>query len=187
MPYSPLHLRTSALAGALALVMSGCTDTPDVTAVDSKAGSPATGEASVGATAVLNQGIVDLKNAWDEAWNAGDAGAYARSYTVNGEIVNPLGGILDGREAIRTQHEFLFSGPFAGSTSTSEVRRTVYLGSDVRMVDLDVTLTGFAGVPPGLPQVEPGVVRTRIKWLVVRRESGWKILAQQITALVPAS
>src|SRR5687767_13532575 len=85
------------------------------------------------------------------------------------------------------QHEFLFNGPFAGSTSTSEVRRTVYPGEDARMVDLDVTLTGFAGVPPGLPQVEPGVVRTRIKLIVVRRDAGWKILAEQVTAQVPAT
>jgi uncharacterized protein (TIGR02246 family) len=167
-------------------VLAGCTDKPEVTAADSEAGSPAGMEASLGATTALIQGITSLINAWDEAWNAGDAAAYARNYTVNGELVNPLGGILDGREAIRTQHEFLFTGPFAGSTSTSEVRRTVYLGQDARMVDLDVTLTGYAGLPPGLPEVEPGVVRVRIKLIVVRREAGWKILAEQITPVLPA-
>jgi uncharacterized protein (TIGR02246 family) len=186
MHHSPLLLHTTALAGALALgVLAGCTDTREVTAVDSGASSSTAMEGSVGATAALNQGIASLINAWDEAWNAGDAAAYARNYTVNGELVNPLGGILDGREAIRSQHEFLFNGPFAGSTSTSEVRRTVYLGEDVRMVDLDVTLTGFAGLPPGLPEVEPGVVRTRVKLIVVRRESGWKILAEQVTPVLP--
>jgi uncharacterized protein (TIGR02246 family) len=168
-------------------VLASCTDNPQVIATESEAGSPVGMEASLGATTALNQGIASLINAWDEAWNAGDATAYARNYTVNGELVNPLGGILDGREAIRAQHEFLFNGPFAGSTSTSEVRRTVYLGEDVRMVDLDVTLTGFAGVPPGLPEVEPGVVRTRIKLIVVRRDAGWKILAEQVTAQVPAT
>jgi uncharacterized protein (TIGR02246 family) len=167
-------------------VLAGCTDTPEVTAVDSEAGSPAAMEASFGTTTALPSGIAALKNDWDEAWEEKDAAAFARSYAVRGELVTPLGGILDGREAIRAQHEFLFNGPFAGSTSTSEVRRTVYLGEDVRMVDLDVTLTGFAGPLPGLPEVEPGVVKTRIKWIVVRREAGWKILAQQITALVPA-
>lgn len=167
-------------------VLAGCTDKPEVTAADSEAGSPAGMEASLGATTALIQGITSLINAWEEAWNAGDAAAYARNYTVNGELVNPLGGILDGREAIRTQHEFLFTGPFAGSTSTSEVRRTVYLGQDARMVDLDVTLTGYAGLPPGLPEVEPGVVQVRIKLIVVRREAGWKILAEQITPVLPA-
>jgi uncharacterized protein (TIGR02246 family) len=175
------------LALVAAGVLASCTDNPQVIATESEDGSPVGMEASVGATTALNQGIASLINAWDEAWNAGDARAYASNYTVNGELVNPLGGILDGREAIRAQHEFLFNGPFAGSTSTSEVRRTVYLGEDARMVDLDVTLTGFAGVPPGLPQVEPGVVRTRIKLIVVRRDGGWKILAEQVTAQVPAT
>lgn len=173
------------LALVAACALASCTDKPEVTAADAEAGSPVGMEASLGATTALNQGIASLINAWDDAWNAGDATAYARNYTVNGELVNPLGGILDGREAIRSQHEFLFNGPFAGSTSTSEVRRTVYLGPDARMVDVDVTLTGYAGLPPGLPEVEPGVVRTRIKLIVVRRDVGWKILAEQVTAVVP--
>ena len=166
--------------------LAGCTDKPEVTAADSEAGSPVGMEARLGATTALNQEIASLISAWDEAWNAGDAAAYAKNYTVNGELVNPLGGILDGREAIRAQHEFLFTGPFAGSTSTSEVRRTVYLGQDARLVDLDVALTGYPGLPPGLPEVEPGVVRVRIKLIVVRREAGWKILAEQVTPVVPA-
>lgn len=176
-------IRISALV--VAGVLAGCTDEPAVTAADSEAGSPTGMAASLGATTGLSQGIASLINAWDAAWNAGDAAAYARNYTANGELVNPLGGILDGRDAIRTQHEFLFAGPFAGSTSTSEVRRTVYLGQDARMVDLDVTLTGYAGLPPGLPEVEPGVVHVRIKLLVVRRESSWKIMAEQITPVLP--
>jgi uncharacterized protein (TIGR02246 family) len=171
------------IVAVLALgILAGCTDSPEVTAVDSEAGSPTSVEASLSA----NAGIAALKEAWDAAWAAKDAAAYARNYTVNGELVNPLGGILAGREEIRTQHEFLFNGPFAGSTSTSEVRRTVFLDEDVRMLDLNVTLTGFAGLPPGLHETEPGVVRSRMKLIVVERASGWKILAQQITAVAPS-
>jgi uncharacterized protein (TIGR02246 family) len=163
-------------------ILAGCTDTPETTAVGSEDGSPTSVEASFGA----NAGIAALKEAWDAAWAAKDAAAYARNYTVNGELVNPLGGILAGREEIQAQHEFLFNGPFAGSTSTSEVRRTVFLDDDVRMLDLDVTLTDYAGLPPGLHETEPGVVRTRIKLIVVERPTGWKILAQQITAVAPS-
>jgi uncharacterized protein (TIGR02246 family) len=174
------------LALAAAGVLAGCTDKPEVTAIDSETGSPVGREASLGSATALNQGIAALITAWDEAWAAKDAAAYAKNYTVNGELVSPLGGILNGREVIRTQHELLFAGPFAGSTSTSEVRRTVYLGQDARMVDLDVTLTDYAGLPPGLPEVEPGVVRVRVKLIVVNREAGWKILAEQVTAVAPA-
>jgi uncharacterized protein (TIGR02246 family) len=162
-------------------ILAGCSDKPEVTALDSEDGSTTSVEASLSATA----GITALKDAWDAAWAAKDAAAYARNYTVNGELVSPLGDILEGREAIRAQHEFLFGGPFAGSTSISEVRRTVFLAGDVRMLDLNVELTGFAALPPGLHETEPGVVRTRMKLIVVQRESGWKILAQQITAVAP--
>jgi len=166
-------------------VLAGCTDTPEVTAVDTESGSAASVEASLSATAGPNRGITALKNAWDAAWAAKDAAAYARNYTLNGELVNPLGGILASREEVRAQHELLFNGPFAGSTSISEVRRMVYLAPDIRMLDFDVTLTGYAGLPPGLVETEPGVVRTRMKLIVVERQGGWKILAQQITPVLP--
>jgi uncharacterized protein (TIGR02246 family) len=166
-------------------VLAGCTDRPEVTAVNADPDSPSMTEVSLG-TAGLNAGITALKDAWDAAWAAKDARAFAANYTVRADFVTPLGGVLAGREAIRAQHEFLFNGPFAGSVSTTEVRRAVFLDSDVRLVDLDVTLTGYAGPIPGLPEFEPGVVRTRVKWVVVARKEGWKILAQQITAVLPA-
>jgi uncharacterized protein (TIGR02246 family) len=165
-------------------LLAGCTDSPEATAVDTRNGSLTSAEASVSAT--TGQEIEALRDAWDAAWEAKDAAAYARSYTVESELVTPLGGILAGREAIRAQHEFLFTGPFAGSSSTSEIRRTVFLERETRMVDLDVTLTGYAALPPGLVETEPGVVRTRIKWIIVERQGGWKILAQQITGVVAA-
>jgi uncharacterized protein (TIGR02246 family) len=158
-------------------ILAGCTDRPEVTAVNADPDSPSMTEVSLG-TAALNAG--------NAAWVAKDARAFAANYTVNADFVTPLGGVLAGREAIRAQHEFLFNGPFAGSVSTTEVRRAVFLDSDVRLVDLDVTLTGYAGPIPGLPEFEPGVVRTRVKWVVVARKEGWKILAQQITAVLPA-
>jgi uncharacterized protein (TIGR02246 family) len=154
--------------------------------VDTEDGSLTSAEADLGSSSSANQGIGALKNAWDAAWAAKDAEAYARNYTVESELVNPLGGILVGREGIRAQHVILFGGPFAGSTSTTTVRRTVFLTRDTRMVDLDVALAGFTGLPPGLRETEPGVLRTRMKLIVVERLGGWKILAQQFTAVAPA-
>lgn len=140
---------------------------------------------AVGALPEDRQGIEALKSAWDAAWAAKDATAYAANYTVDAEIVNPVGGVLSGREAIRAAHAFLFSGPFAGSTSTSEVRRMMFLTETNAIVDLDVVLTGYRAVPPGLRETEPGVVRTRVKWVAVKRAANWEILTQQLTALPP--
>jgi uncharacterized protein (TIGR02246 family) len=164
-------------------LLAGCSDSREVTAVETE--SPAViADASVGA-ASARSGIAALKRAWDQAWVNKDASAFADQYVLNSELVSPLGAILSGREAIRAQHAFLFAGPFAGSTSTTEIRRTVYLAGDARMVDLDVTLTGYVALPPGLHETAPGEVRTRVKWIVVLRQDSWKILAQQITAVAP--
>jgi hypothetical protein len=61
-----------------------------------------------------------------------------------------------------------------------------FLTGITAMVDLNVTLTGYASLPPGLPEVEPGVVQTRMKWIAGKRVATWQILAQQITAVPPA-
>lgn len=172
----------------MALVAVGltaaCNDSPEPTALDSGP-TPALAEASIEAAATTAAAIAAFVEARDAAWNDGDGRAYANQFTVQAEQVNPLGQVLAGREAIRARHEFLFTGPFAGTTSTTEIRRTVFLDDDARMVDLDAALTGFGGLPPGLQETEPGVLRTRIKWILVQRTGGWKILAEQVTAVAP--
>ncbi len=138
-----------------------------------------------GALVSLNRAIPELIEALDAAWAAKDAAAYAALFTSDAEFVSPPGAILVGRDAIRAQHAFLFSGPFAGTTETRVLRRKMVLGGDKAIVDLDVRLTGFL-TPPALPQVEPGVVQTRVKLLLVKRANGWRILTQQMTAVAPA-
>lgn len=165
-------------------LVAGCNDSPEPTAVGTQ---PTLAEANVEVAATVAADIAALVEARDAAWNDEDARAFANQFTLHAEQVNPLGQVLAGREAIRARHEFLFDGPFAGTTSTTEIRRSVFLDDDARMVDLDAALTGFRGLPPGLQETEPGVLRTRIKWILVRRTGGWKILAEQVTAVAPST
>lgn len=101
------------------------------------------------------------------------------------DFVNPLGGILSGREAMRQTHLFLFGGPFAGSVQTGVVRRIVSLTGSLAIVDLNVVLTRYSGLPPGLSETEPGVVATRGRWVVRRNGDRWEIPARQLTSIVP--
>jgi uncharacterized protein (TIGR02246 family) len=133
------------------------------------------------------RGIEDLLGAWEASWNAGDANAFAATFAEDADFVNPLGGILSGREAIRQTHLFLFGGPFAGSAQAGEVRRIVSLTGSLAIVDLNVTLTGYAGLPPGLSETEPGVVATRTRWVARRNGDRWEILAQQLTSIAPGA
>jgi uncharacterized protein (TIGR02246 family) len=132
--------------------------------------------------------IAALLESWTAAWNAGDGMAYGAHYSMDADVVNPLGAVLHGRAAISATHVFLFNpanGPFRGSTSSYVVRRTVALTGTLAIVDLTVTLTGYAATPPGLVAWAPGVVKTRHHLIVARKGAGWEIIAQQMTAMQP--
>lgn len=69
--------------------LAGCTDTPEVTAVNTDTGSLTSAEASIGAMAVPDRGFAALKSEWDAAWAAKDPVAYAANYTVHADFVSP--------------------------------------------------------------------------------------------------
>jgi hypothetical protein len=73
------------------------------------------------------EGIQALVDAQVAAWSAKDATAFASTYAVDAKLFNPIGGVLDGREGIHSQHAFLFSGPFAGSTEALVLTGTRFL------------------------------------------------------------
>jgi uncharacterized protein (TIGR02246 family) len=50
------------------------------------------------------------------AWDSGNAEAYSRHFAVDGIFVNLRGEYRTGIQAVTQQHEFLFKGPFHGST-----------------------------------------------------------------------
>jgi uncharacterized protein (TIGR02246 family) len=132
--------------------------------------------------------ILALIDAQSAAWAAKDGVAYGATYTVDAEIVNPVGGILAGRAQIASQHVFLFNpatGPFRASTSSWTVRDVTFLTGTTALVQTDVTLTGYSSLPPGLPAVQPGVVRNRVTWVAIKRGGEWLIDFQQMTPLPP--
>ena len=124
--------------------------------------------------------ILDIVTAVTAAWTAKDAAAYAAPYAADMQVVSPRGDLIDGRDAFRAQHVLLFGGPFAGSTQTIEVRDVRFLTGTIAIVQQDVTLTGYAFLPPGLPS-SGGVVRTRVTWVVEKRGGSWEIVFQQMT------
>lgn len=166
-----------------ALLLLACGEGPaSVTA----ARIPANPQPTIGVSDNQIDGIGALVAANSAAWAAKDAAAFAATYAVDAEFINPVGGTLSGRAAIQAQHVFLFAGPFAPSTSVNAIRRVVFLTGTIAIVDIDVTLTGFAGLPPGLRATEPGVVRSRARWVVEKRGGDWLIVAGQMTPFPPA-
>jgi uncharacterized protein (TIGR02246 family) len=159
------------------------------TPTDAALGPPASSAAQLAvAPPAMTRGIDELFTSWAAAWNAGDGMAFGDYYSTDADFVNPLGAVFSGRAAIRGIHVALFhpvTGPFRGSTVSFAVRRVVPITGTMAIVDATVTVTGFAGTPPGLVQWAPGVLKTRHHSIVARHLDGWEIIAQQITAMQP--
>jgi len=173
----------------LALGAGGCADTPTAEAAPAAPTVDAvTAEAHFGSPVKLlppgaEREVRELLTRWEDAWNRNDAAAYARNYAVDADFVNPLGGLVPGRQAIQDIHIFLFGGAFRGSSQKAEVRRLVPLTGTLVLVDLNTSLTGFQALPPGLTPTEPGVVWTRGRVLVGKNGRNWEIVAQQLTRM----
>ncbi|WP_158258071.1 SgcJ/EcaC family oxidoreductase [Sphingopyxis lindanitolerans] len=113
-----------------------------------------------------------------ESWNRRDGKAYGDAYWDDAELVDPSGQVWSGRAAIIQTHVDLWKGPARDTHMTAQVRRVQFLTADLFIVDIDTAASGFSPPPPGAPN---GVVRTRLKHVVQRRNGEWKILASQNT------
>lgn len=176
----------STLAAFLLLTTAACGDSSDAVGPTNAAG-PQDVNASVTA-AGQEDDILDLIDAQAAAWADHDGVAYGATYTEDAELINPVGGILVGRTVIANQHVFLFNpvnGPFRASASSWTVRSIGFLTGATALVKLDVALTGYSFLPPGLNPTEPGVVRTRVTWLAVKTGDTWLIQHQQMTLVAP--
>jgi len=152
------------------------------------ASAPPSPAMSAGVPTAMVRAIDELLDSWATTWNAGDGRAFGEYYSLDADFVNPLGMVFTGREAIIAVHLSLFdpvTGPFRGSSMSYVVRRIVPITGTVALVDATVTVTGFAGLPPGLVQWAPGVLKTRHHSIVARNGGRWEFIAQQITAMQP--
>ncbi|WP_026931032.1 SgcJ/EcaC family oxidoreductase [Glycomyces tenuis] len=74
-----------------------------------------------------------------EAWNRGDAAAYAAAFTPDADYITFFGARMQGRRAIEESHRMLFEGPLKGSRMGMDGERTI------RMLTPDVALIVAAG------------------------------------------
>jgi uncharacterized protein (TIGR02246 family) len=120
-----------------------------------------------------------------QAWNAPDASAWAQEYWPDGELTNILGLVYVTPADIRDRTAEILAGPFRGSHYAYTVRRIRLIGTDAALVDTDITVTGFRGLP-GIAPTRPAELVTRMKHVYQRRHGKWLILSSQNTAVVSA-
>ena len=109
------------------------------------------------------------------AWNAGDAAAYSRHFAPDGTFTNIRGQFFTGREAFIERHDFLFKGPFHGSTLKQDIVSMKFVRPDVAIVEVLTSVTGIQKLPPGTNTDAKGRLRTRLLQVMVKDGGEWRI------------
>ena len=121
-----------------------------------------------------------------EAWNRHDAAAWSKDFAPDAEFINIVGTVFSGREEIQKRHAAVFASVFKDSRSEVTVRKIVMVAPNVAVVDTEHVVTGYTGLPPGVQATEPGVLRTRMRYVMKQMGGKWLIVAGQNTDVKPA-
>ena len=116
-----------------------------------------------------------------DSWNRADGTAYGENYWPEAELVDPVGIICTGKDAIVKEHVDMWAGPFKGSHIEGRVRRVQRLGENYMIVDVDLEVSGVRQGPPGSPQNGKGILRNHLKHVMEKRDGVWKVLSAQNT------
>jgi uncharacterized protein (TIGR02246 family) len=121
------------------------------------------------------------------AWNRNDGVAWAKDFVEDATFINVRGDLVKGRPAIEKLHAFIFNGPYRESHCSVTIESIRYPAPNVAIVETVSEVTNFRGLAPGVVATEPGVLRTRPKYILIERDGTWKIFAAQNTAIAPES
>ena len=131
--------------------------------------------------------IQRILSAQEVAWNVGDSAAWGSAFAEDADFVNILGQVFHGREAIVQVHGRILAGPYKGSHTTITIRQFKQITPDVALIETVHEVTGYQFLPPGIIPTAAGVLRTRMKYVAVRRDDAWQFIAAQNTAILPES
>lgn len=178
----PTTLRAASFAALLVMSVAGISACSKDGVASRPLAAPQTPNAQVSESGIPTDGILELVAGRTAAWAAKDAAAYASAFAPDLRFINPAGVLVSGRDAFRGLHVILFNGPFAGSTLAFAVREIQFLTGTLAIVYLDLSLTGYAFLPPGVTPPSDGIVRARVTWVVEKRGGEWQILFMQNTS-----
>ncbi len=164
------------------------TATATISVTTATTATTATETATTTATAATAETqIRQILDGQEAAWNRGDSSSWATAFADDADFVNILGQAFHGHEAIVEQHRRILSGPFQGSHSTITIRQFTEIAPGVALIETVHEVTGFKFLPPGVLPTAEGVLRTRMKYVAVKRGDRWQMVAAQNTAILPAA
>jgi uncharacterized protein (TIGR02246 family) len=119
--------------------------------------------------------IRKVVDAQEDAWNRGDAKAFAARFQEEGSLTDILGAVSRGRAEIEHRQSDLFSTYFKGSRLALKVRKVRLLRPDVALVEIDTEVSGFHKAPPAVYVDAEKVIRTRLLQVMVKSGSEWMV------------
>jgi hypothetical protein len=72
-----------------------------------------------------------------------------------------------------------------GSHLSLAIRHFSWLAADVALVETDYEITGIQGGLPAIASSAEGVLKTRMKYVAIRRDRRWYFTAGQNTPVLP--
>ncbi len=122
-----------------------------------------------------------------DAWNRGDAAAYAADASEKIWFTNILGQTASGRRPFLERHDVIFRTIFRGSRLEQEITRWMPIAPGAAMVETRVTLTGFRVLPPGIAAAPDGALHTSLLQVLILEDGHWRIAAYHNVAVSPAA
>lgn len=153
---------------------------PGTGAGDGKGGGPRVRKVRPNPKAV--ETISGIISAMQKAWDAADVAGYSASMADDVRFLTVTGDVLVNKSEFDQRHVELFRKYFKGSHQSAKVRETFFVRPRVAICDVDVEITGYKAVPPGV-SVKPGQpLRMRTRY-VLTLDSKWAIRSGQSTEI----
>lgn len=116
-------------------------------------------------------------DAEEDAWNRGDAKAFAARFEEQGTFTDVLGAISHGRAGIESRLSGLLAASFKGSLLALKLRKVRFVRPDVAIAEIDSEVTGSRRLPPAIHVEADKVLRTRLQQVLVKTVTGWSVAA----------
>ena len=130
------------------------------------------------AQVAVSEAIDQILGELAEAWNAGDARAYAARFCPDVTFTNSDGTVDLGRDEVVRHAEEAFQGVLAGTKLSLAVRKLRLVRPDVAVADLDLRISGVPAPPSAAGNGPGGDVRTSLMLVLVAENDHWLITAQ---------
>ena len=126
-------------------------------------------------TAADRTAIAAIVQDEQEAWNRGDAKAFAAHFASDGSFTNIVGMQTYGVEPFTKQHERIFATIYKGSSNEFTLGKLRFIRPDVAVADVDSVLSKTAAVPPGVALGADGAVHTKLQLVLSKEHGVWQI------------